>query len=92
MAKWTHYYMGVCFTLQNWRHIAIAISKRHTRGKQADTKSDSDDDLGLDLNEAEQYKVPDNLAAAHSTAIAANYSVTVNILKRLTADFFKIFS
>jgi hypothetical protein len=39
--------------LQNWRHIAIAIGKKHTRGKQADTKGDPDDDLGLDLDEAE---------------------------------------
>lgn len=91
MAKWTHYYMGVRLTLQNWRHIAIAIGKKHTRGKQADTKGDSDDGLGLDLDEAEQYEVPDDLAAAHSTATAANYGVTADILKRLTADSLEVF-
>ncbi|KAL2201601.1 hypothetical protein CC79DRAFT_1351830 [Sarocladium strictum] len=71
IAKWTHYYMGVRLTLQNWRHIAIAIGKKHTRGKQANTKSDSDNDLG--------------------TATAANYGVTADILKRLTADSLEVF-
>lgn len=54
MTKWTHYYMGVRLTLQNWRQFAIAIGKKHNRGKQADAKGDSDSDLGLDLDEAEQ--------------------------------------
>ncbi|KAL2201943.1 hypothetical protein CC79DRAFT_1351456 [Sarocladium strictum] len=74
-----------------YRHIAITISKKHTRGKQANTKGDSNNDLGLDLNEAEQYKVPDDLAATHSTATAANYGVTADILKRLTADSLEVF-
>ncbi|KAL2203436.1 hypothetical protein CC79DRAFT_1390855 [Sarocladium strictum] len=74
--------------MAKWTHYYIG---KHTCGKQADTKGDSDDGLGLDLNEAEQYKVPDDLAAAHSTATAANYSVTADILKRLIANSLKVF-
>ncbi|KAL2211173.1 hypothetical protein CC79DRAFT_1347853 [Sarocladium strictum] len=75
--------------MAKWTHYYMG---KHTRGKQADTEGDSDDDLGLDLDEAEQYKVPNNLAAAHSTATAANYGVTADILKRLTADSLEVFS
>jgi hypothetical protein len=68
--------------LQDWRHIAIAISKKHARDFE-DGKDNHD--------ESEQYKVPDNLAASHTGQTAANYSVTIDILKRLMAESLEIF-
>jgi hypothetical protein len=44
-----------------------------------------------DANNAEQYEIPDNLAASHTGQIAANYGVTIDVLKRLTADSLEIF-
>ncbi|KAH8750128.1 hypothetical protein F5882DRAFT_488067 [Hyaloscypha sp. PMI_1271] len=87
MAKWTHYYMGRRITLQDWRHIAIAISKKLARG-QGLAKADFDDDNDDD---AERYEIPDDLAACHTGRTAANYGVTINVLKRLTADSLEIF-
>jgi hypothetical protein len=42
-------------------------------------------------DDEEHYKVLDNLAAGHTGGTAANYSITIDILKRLTADFLEIF-
>lgn len=33
VSKWTHHYMGWRITLQYWRHIAIAISKKLARDR-----------------------------------------------------------
>ena len=88
VAKWTHHYMGRRITLQDWRHIAIAISKRHARQRgavKADFEEADDDD------DTEQYEVPDDLAASHTGQTAANYGVTIDVLKRLTADSLEIF-
>ncbi|KAG7421821.1 hypothetical protein Forpe1208_v001971 [Fusarium oxysporum f. sp. rapae] len=89
MGRWTSYYIGRRIMLQDWRHIAIAISKKHARDQGAG-RADFED--GEDNhNKSEQYKVPDNLAASHTGQTAANYSVTINILKRLTAKSLEIF-
>jgi hypothetical protein len=42
-------------------------------------------------DDEEHYKVPDDLAAGHTSKTAANYSVTIDVLKRLIADSLKIF-
>ncbi|KAH8585992.1 hypothetical protein B0O99DRAFT_704810 [Bisporella sp. PMI_857] len=42
-------------------------------------------------NDDEQYEVPDDLAAGHTGQTAANYRVTIDVLKRLTADSLEIF-
>lgn len=34
VSKWTHHYMGRRITLQDWRHIAIAISKKLARDRE----------------------------------------------------------
>ncbi|KAG9232024.1 hypothetical protein BJ875DRAFT_486484 [Amylocarpus encephaloides] len=88
VAKWTHHYMGRRITLQDWRHIAIAISKKHARERGA-AKADFEDVDNAD--NAEHYEIPDDLAASHTDQTAANYGVTIDVLKRLTADSLEIF-
>jgi hypothetical protein len=46
---------------------------------------------GGDDDDAERYEVPDNLAACHTGRTAANYGVTIHVLKRLTADSLEVF-
>ena len=77
MAERSQYYIGIRITLQDWRYIAIVISKKHARDRGA-LRADFPDE-GND-NE-EQYEVPDDLAAGHTSRTAANYGVTVDILK-----------
>jgi superfamily II DNA helicase RecQ len=89
MARWTYHYMGRRLTLQDWRHVAIAISKKHARERGA-ARADFADDIGED-EEGEQYESPDDLAAAHTTETSANYGVTIDILKRLTAESLEVF-
>ncbi|WKT53731.1 Helicase superfamily 1/2, ATP-binding domain, partial [Fusarium oxysporum f. sp. vasinfectum] len=89
MGRWTSYYIGRRIMLQDWRHIAIAISKKHARDRGAGRADfeDSEDDH----DESEQYEVPDDLAASHTGQTAANHGVTIDILKRLTAESLEIF-
>ncbi|RSL77007.1 hypothetical protein CEP52_017750, partial [Fusarium oligoseptatum] len=63
MGKWTSHYIGRRITLQDWRHIAIAISKKHARDRGA-ARADFED--GDDDDESEQYEAPDDLAACHT--------------------------
>ncbi|KFY03965.1 hypothetical protein V490_00040, partial [Pseudogymnoascus sp. VKM F-3557] len=89
MAKWTLHYMGIEIPLQDWRHVAVAISRKLARDrgvKKADFENDDDDD------DSEQYEIPDDLAASHTTKTAENYGVTIDILKHLTAESLEIFS
>ncbi|KAJ4175386.1 hypothetical protein NW755_014926, partial [Fusarium falciforme] len=88
MGKWTSHYIGRRITLQDWRHIAIAISKKHARDRGA-ARADFDD--GDNDDESEQYEAPDDLAACHTGQTAANYGVTIDVLKRLTAESLEIF-
>jgi superfamily II DNA helicase RecQ len=88
IAKWTQHYMGRRITLQDWRHIAIAISKKHARQRGVAKADFEDSDDGDD---AERYEAPDDLAAAHTGQTAANYGVTIDVLKRLTADSLEVF-
>ena len=62
--------------VQHQRHIAVAVSKKLARYrgvKNADFKIDDDDD-------SEQYEVPDDLAATHTTKSAESYGVTVPLM------------
>ncbi len=88
VARWTYYYMGRRITLQDQRHIVITISKKHARLRGA-AKADFEDTSNG--NDKEQYEIPDNLVASYTGQTVANYGVTINVLKRLTADFLKIF-
>ena len=88
MARWTHHYISRRITLQDQRYIIITISKKHTRLRGA-AKADFEDTS--DSNDKEQYEIPDDLAASYTGQIAANYGVTINVLKRLTANSLKIF-
>ena len=88
VARQTHHYIGRQITLQDQRHITIAISKKHAR-LQGTTKADFEDTS--DSNDKEQYKIPDDLAASYIGQTAANYSMTIDILKHLIADSLKIF-
>ncbi len=88
VAKWTHHYMGRRITLQDWRHIAIAISKKHAR-QEGDRASACDDSDGDD--DGERYEVPDDLAASHTGRTATKYGVTIDVLKRLTAESLEVF-
>ncbi len=88
VARQTYYYIGRRITLQDQRHIAIAISKKHAR-LQGTAKADFKDTSNS--NDKEQYEIPDDLAASYTGQIAANYSIIINMLKRLIADFLKIF-
>jgi superfamily II DNA helicase RecQ len=89
MGRWTSYYIGRRIMLQDWRHIAIAISKKHARDRGA-ARADFEDGED-DYDESEQYEVPDDLAASHTGQTAANYGVTIDVLKRLTAESLEIF-
>ncbi|KFY03918.1 hypothetical protein V490_00051, partial [Pseudogymnoascus sp. VKM F-3557] len=89
MAKWTLHYMGIEIPLQDWRHVAVAISRKLARDrgvKKADFENDDNDD------DSEQYEIPDDLAASYTTKTAENYGVTIDVLKRLTAESLEIFS
>ncbi|KAM0362018.1 hypothetical protein ACHAO7_011321 [Fusarium culmorum] len=88
MGRWTSCYIGRRITLQDWRHIAIAISKKHARDRGA-TRADFED--GGDDDESERYETPDDLAACHTGQTAANYGVTIDVLKRLTAEPLDVF-
>jgi hypothetical protein len=88
MARWTYYYINRRIILQDWRHIAIAISKK-LACKQGLAKADFDNIRPGD--DKEHYEVPDDLAAGHTGRTAANYGMTINVLKRLTADSLEIF-
>ena len=47
VSNWTLHYMGRRITLQDWRHIAVAVSKKLARDrglKKADFENDEDDD------------------------------------------------
>jgi hypothetical protein len=44
-----------------------------------------------DGDDSEQYEIPDDLAASHPTKTAENYGVTIDVLKRLTAESLEIF-
>ncbi len=88
VARQTYYYIGRRITLQDQRHIVITISKKHAY-LQGAAKADFKDTSNS--NNKEQYEIPDNLAASYTGQTAANYSVIINVLKRLTADFLKIF-
>ncbi|KFZ14409.1 hypothetical protein V501_03257, partial [Pseudogymnoascus sp. VKM F-4519 (FW-2642)] len=88
VSNWTLHYMGRRITLQDWRHIAVSISKKLARDrgvKKADFENDDDDD------DSEQYEIPDDLAASHTSKTAENYGVTIDVLKRLTAESLEIF-
>jgi hypothetical protein len=51
----------------------------------ADFKDDEEHD------ESENYEAPDDLAACHTGKTAANYGMTIDILKRLTAESLEVF-
>lgn len=89
VAKWTLHYIGLGITLQGWRHIAITISKKHAR-KRGVTRGDFEgsDNKG---DNTERYEVPDDLAACHTSQTSANYGVTIDMLKRLTAESLEVF-
>ncbi len=87
IAKQTYYYIGRRILLQDQRHIVITISKKLTR-RQGLVKADFDDNND---NNVERYEIPNDLATYYIGRTVANYGVTVNILKRLTTNFLKIF-
>jgi hypothetical protein len=91
MAAKTSKHIGVRITLRDYRHIAVAISRKHAREKGRQ-KSDFDQDEDEDeANKGEQYEVADDLAASHTGQTAEHYGVTIDILKRLTADSLETF-
>jgi superfamily II DNA helicase RecQ len=95
LAKWSQHYIGQRITLQQWRHIAIAVSRRHTRARGPQRgyfspagQEDGDDD---EEEEGEGYEDVEDLAAAHTSRTAAGYGVTIDILKRLTSESLEVF-
>ena len=89
MGRCTQRYLGRQLSLQPWRHVVIAISRRLAREQgrvRADFDKEEDDD-----NDGEQYQVADDLAAAHTGNTAANYGVTIDIIKKLSADSLETF-
>ncbi len=88
VARQTYYYIGWQIILQDQQYIIITISKKHAR-LQGTTKADFKDTSNS--NNKEQYKIPDDLVASYIGQTVANYSVTINMLKRLIADSLKIF-
>ncbi|KAH7117355.1 hypothetical protein EDB81DRAFT_916071 [Dactylonectria macrodidyma] len=93
LAKWSQHYMGQRVILQQWRHIAVTISRRHTREKGPRRANFDEAGLGGEDEEAEAegYEEADDLAAAHTTRTAAGYGVTIDILKRLTSESLDVF-
>lgn len=87
MAKWTQHYIGRSLSLQPWRHVAIAISRKLAR-QQGLTQPDFEDE---EDDESEHYEVPDDLAAGHTSQTAAKYGVTIDVLKKLSADSLETF-
>lgn len=73
--------------LQDWRHGTIAISKKLARN-QGLAKADFED---IGDKDTENYKVPDNLTACHTGHTVVNYSITIDVLKRLTAESLEVF-
>ncbi|KAF5544142.1 recQ family helicase [Fusarium napiforme] len=93
MGKETQHHLGYKITIQHWRHIAIAISKKHARrkaGMQADF-DEGDEDEEYDPEDQEQYEEPDDIAAGHTSRVAEHYGVTMDIVKRLSAESLRVF-
>ncbi|KAH6975854.1 hypothetical protein EDB80DRAFT_658517 [Ilyonectria destructans] len=92
LAKWSQHYAGQRITLQQWRHIAIAIGRRHTRARGAQRANFNEaGEAEAEEEEAEGYEEVEDLAAAHTTRTAAGYGVTIDILKRLTSESLEVF-
>ncbi|SCV61242.1 uncharacterized protein FFFS_15811 [Fusarium fujikuroi] len=93
MARITGLHLSHQITIQHWRHIAIAISKKHARKRggvmQADFE-DGDEDEEEDWEE--KYEQPDDLAAGHTSKTAEHYGVTMDIVKRLSTESLRVFS
>ncbi|KFY58090.1 hypothetical protein V496_06246 [Pseudogymnoascus sp. VKM F-4515 (FW-2607)] len=80
---------GPADPLRVWRHIAIAISRKLARDRgvrMADFENDDDDD------DSNQYEIPGDPAARHTTKTAESYGVSIDVVKRLTAKSLEIFS
>ncbi len=88
VARQTYYYIGRRITLQDQRHITITISKRLAYQQGAPKANFEDSSTS---NNKEYYEIPDDLVAGYTSQTIANYSITINILKRLIADSLKIF-
>ncbi|KFZ12997.1 hypothetical protein V502_06828 [Pseudogymnoascus sp. VKM F-4520 (FW-2644)] len=54
VSNWTLHYMGRRITLQDWRHLAVAISKKLARNRGV---KKADFDNGEDDDDSEQYGV-----------------------------------
>ncbi|KAH6984192.1 P-loop containing nucleoside triphosphate hydrolase protein [Ilyonectria sp. MPI-CAGE-AT-0026] len=92
LAKWSQHYAGQRITLQQWRHIAIAIGRRHTRARGAQRANFNEaGEAEAEEEEAESYEDVEDLAAAHTSRTAAGYGVTIDILKRLTSESLEVF-
>ena len=80
---------GPADPLRDWRHIAIAISRKLARDRgvrMADFENDDDDD------DSDQYEIPGDPAARHTTKTAESSGVSIDVIKRLTAESLEIFS
>lgn len=86
VSKLTLHHMGRRSTLQNWRHIAVAISKKLIRDRAVKRAG-----FEMTMMNSEQYEIPDDLAVSHTTKTAENYGVSIDLLKRLTAESLEIF-
>ncbi|KFY65576.1 hypothetical protein V496_02463 [Pseudogymnoascus sp. VKM F-4515 (FW-2607)] len=76
----------VADTLDGWKGL-----KRHL-GRPNDVKRNEAKELKPILSLAwPQYEIPDDLAVSHTTKTAENYGVTIDLLKRLTAESLEIF-
>jgi superfamily II DNA helicase RecQ len=75
--------LGFRMTVQEYRHIAIAIDRKFIRGSQADIYDDDDDDGEDDVHD---------LMAAHSTKLAnARYARMGGLTRSLTSESISIF-
>jgi hypothetical protein len=88
LARSTGRHMGLRLTLSAWRHIAIAIDRKHVRGlaKGLEDEEQSDEDDN-DLED------PHDLQAGHSTRTAnLVYAVRHDLVRGLTDQSLGIFS
>ncbi|KAI1067942.1 hypothetical protein LB507_004186, partial [Fusarium sp. FIESC RH6] len=69
----------------------IASSQKAKFLDQASKATRADFKDSSNNNKSEQYKTPNNLATYHTSQTATNYSITINILKRLTAESLDVF-
>ncbi|OLL24154.1 ATP-dependent DNA helicase tlh1, partial [Neolecta irregularis DAH-3] len=84
LARETEARIGISVTIQDYRHMAIAISRQHVQKWEIQNENEEDDD-------SDGFDTLEDLQAAHRSVTARNYGVSSNILKSLDSNSINLF-